>query len=219
MMSLIHTVQLDLSGAEISFAAPLSIYTELREGPVQVSDMFKLYRFENMLCTMELTGKEIDGFLEYAAGMWFNTMSGAADHLLLFRPGEPGILTNPYYNFSSAAGIDYTIDVSRPPGDRVKISGLSDGEKFSQEQIYRVAVNSYRGNGGGGHLTRGAGIPAEQLTGRVLWTSEFDLRYYLMQYLSKQDTLNPQTFRNWSCIPELWTRRAAESDRVYFQPN
>ena len=219
MMSLIHAVQFDLSGAELSFTAPLSLYTGLEKGAVLVSDMFRLYRFENMLYIMELSGKEIDGFLEYAAGIWFNTMTCAGDHLLLFSPGEPGHLANPYYNFSSAAGIDYTIDVSRSPGDRVSISRLSNGEEFSQERIYRVAVNSYRANGGGGHLTRGAGIPAEQLSDRVRWSSDTDLRYYLMQYLSKQDTLFPQAFSNWSCIPGPWVHEAAESDRMYFRIN
>ena len=214
MMSLIHQVQLELSGAPISFTAPLSLSALLAKGPLLVSDMFKLYRFENMLYTMNLTGKEIDGFLEHAAGNWFNTMSGPDDHLLQFENGKPGRLTHPYYNFSSAAGINYLVDVSKKPGDRVHIQSFTDGSPFQKEATYRVAVNSYRGNGGGGHLTSGAGIPREELSSRIEWSTDRDLRYYLMDYLGKYDTLHPKLMINWHCVPEKLTRDAIRSDRL-----
>jgi 2',3'-cyclic-nucleotide 2'-phosphodiesterase/3'-nucleotidase len=213
MMTLIHHLQLDLTGAQLSFTAPLSITATLEEGPLLVSDMFKLYRYENMLYKMELTGAEIDGFLEHAVGPWFNSMSSPSDHLLQFMPGQPGRLAAPYYNFSSASGINYSVDVTRPPGDRVTIVDLSDGTSFDHSATYSVAVNSYRGNGGGGHLTDGAGIPKEQLSDRITFSTERDLRYYLMEYLGQQDTLFPRTDHNWSCIPLLFTGPASNSDK------
>lgn len=216
MMSLIHKVQLKLSGADLSFTAPLSLSAKLEQGPLLVSDMFKLYRFENMLYTMELSGEEIDGFLEHAAGMWFSTMSGAGDHLLLFNPDTPGRLANPYYNFSSAAGINYTIDVSRPAGDRVAILDFTDGRPFRENEKYQVAINSYRGNGGGSHLTRGAGIPGEELPQRISWSTDIDLRYHLMHYLSGVKSLQPELLQNWEIVPGEWIEKAIESDLKYF---
>jgi len=213
MMSLIHSVQLELSRADLSFTSPLSLSAKLEKGPLLVSDMFKLYRFENMLYTLELTGKEIDMFLEFAAGLWFNTMAGPADHLLLFSDESPNRLANPYYNFSSAAGIDYTVDVRRPVGDRVSINRFSNGNSFSENETYRVAVNSYRANGGGGHLTRGAGIPADELSDRVLWSTDKDLRYYIMQHLEENDNYRPVTLDNWYCIPEKWIETATAHDQ------
>ena len=213
MMSLIHEVQLELTGAEISFTAPLSLHARLLAGPVLVSDMFQLYRYENMLYRMELSGREIDGFLEHAVGPWFNTMSGPGDHLLNFSPAQPGRLAAPSYNFSSAAGIRYTVDVRRPPGDRVFIESLSGGAPFNDTTRYQVAVNSYRGNGGGGHLTAGAGIPGEELAGRITWSTDRDLRYYLMEYLSRKDTLLPRVDQNWSAVPAHLTGPASDSDR------
>jgi 2',3'-cyclic-nucleotide 2'-phosphodiesterase/3'-nucleotidase len=162
---------------------------------------------------MELTGDEIDEFLEHAVGPWFNTMTDPGDHLLQFRPGQPGRLTAPYYNFSSAAGIEYFVDVSKAPGDRVSIQSLSDGSPFEETTTYSVAVNSYRGNGGGGHLTTGAGIPKEELANRISWSTDRDLRYYLMEYLRQEDTLKPQTNLNWSCIPLHLSGPASVSDR------
>jgi 2',3'-cyclic-nucleotide 2'-phosphodiesterase/3'-nucleotidase len=213
MLSLIHNVQLDLTGAQISFTAPLSIYTVLQEGPLLVSDMFKLYRFENMLYRMDLTGAEIDGFLEHAVGSWFNTMSGPGDHLLQFRSDQPGRLAFPYYNCSSAAGIDYTVDVTRASGNRVSIQSLSDGTPYDESLTYSVAVNSYRGSGGGGHLTTGAGIAKEELSDRISLSTDRDLRFYMMEYLRQQDTLKPQTNHNWSCIPLHLTGPASLFDR------
>jgi 2',3'-cyclic-nucleotide 2'-phosphodiesterase / 3'-nucleotidase len=213
MMSLIHQVQLDLTGAQLSFTAPLSVTATLESGPVLISDMFKLYRFENMLYRMELKGAEIDGFLEHAVGPWFNTMTEPGDHLLKFAPNQPGRLAAPYYNFSSAAGIEYTVDVTRPPGDRVSITTLSDGTPFIDTVVYSVAVNSYRGNGGGGHLTAGAGIAKEDLENRISWSSDRDLRFFLMEYLKQQDTLQALVDLNWSCIPGFLTLPASLFDR------
>ena len=217
MMALIHRVQLDLSGADLSFTAPLSLTAKLDEGAVLVSDMFKLYRFENMLYRMELSGAEIDGFLEYAAGIWFNTMTGPDDHLLQFKAGSPGRLAHPYYNFSSAAGIDYKIDVRRPEGDRVTIGGFTNGTPFEEDATYNVAINSYRGNGGGGHLTLGAGISGDELANRINWSTDIDLRFYLMQYLSEQDTLHTELPGNWQLIPLEWVEIASPSDRKLFR--
>ena len=217
LMTLIHNVQLDLSDADLSFTAPLSLSAKLEKGPVLISDMFKLYRFENMLYSMELTGKEIDGFLEHAAGIWFNTMTGPEDHLLQFRTDDPGRLANPFYNFSTAAGIEYSIDVRCTAGDRVFIHGFSDGRPFEDSKTYNVALNSYRGNGGGGHLTMGSGIKKEELTSRVTWSTDIDLRYYLMQHLANQDTLLPKAFENWYILPRTWAEKASASDRKSFQ--
>ncbi len=76
--------------------------------------MFKLYRFENMLYTMSMSGSEIKKYLEFSYSEWLNTMKGPGDHLLKFqrsKDGEPVIrngeawLENQPYNFDSAAGL------------------------------------------------------------------------------------------------------------------
>ena len=216
-MDLIHRIQLDITGAEISFTAPLSFDTEIQEGPIYVSDMFKLYRYENLLYTMTLTGKEIDGFLEHSYAIWTNQMKSENDLLLLLRQDENlrnGKLVNPFYNFDSAAGIIYTVDVSKPVGDRVTIASMYDGSPFSEEKIYKVAINSYRGNGGGEHLTEGAGIAKDELSERIISSTDKDLRYYLMQWIEQQGTVTPSLLNDleWSFIPVEWTVPAAERD-------
>lgn len=211
----IHSLQLDLTGADISFAAPLSFDAEIKEGDIWISDMFNLYKYENMLYTMELTGKEIKGFLEESYAIWTNQMQSADDHLLLLTERKDGngyTFTNPSFNFDSAAGIIYTVDVTKPAGQKITIQSLANGEPFDLNKTYRVALNSYRGNGGGELLTKGAGIPQDQLKDRIVNATEKDLRYYMIQYIKDKKTLSPQPLNQWKMIPEAWTQKAAERD-------
>jgi 2',3'-cyclic-nucleotide 2'-phosphodiesterase / 3'-nucleotidase len=215
IIDMVHSIQLEITGADISFTAPLSFDVKIDKGPVTVGDMFKLYRFENFLYTMSLSGEEVRKYLEYSYSGWLNTMKGPDDLLLKLRIGKDGkpLLTNgkawfknQSYNFDSAAGINYTVDVSKPEGSRIIITGLTDGRPFEINKKYKVAVNSYRGNGGGGHFTEGAGISKDELSKRVISSTDRDLRYYILKSIEKKKTINPVPLNNWKIIPEKWVR-------------
>jgi 2',3'-cyclic-nucleotide 2'-phosphodiesterase/3'-nucleotidase len=220
-VDMIHTIQLEITGADISFAAPLSFDVQIDKGPITVGDMFKLYRFENMLYTMSLSGSEIQKYLEYSYSEWINTMKGPGDLLLKLRTGKDGKLTitngkawfiNQPYNFDSAAGINYTVDVSKPEGARINITGFTDGRPFDKNKMYKVAVNSYRGNGGGGHFTEGAGIAKDELRKRLISSANRDLRYYMLKAIESKKTINPVPLNNWKIIPEKWLKTAMPSE-------
>jgi len=203
-IDLIHQIQLSFSQADISFADPLSFRSQISKGPIFVSDLFKLYKYENSLYTISLSGGEIDQYLEFSYALWFNQMRSSADHLLKIESTDEGkwMLSNRYYNFSSAAGIEYIVDVSKPEGMRVRILGMSNGLPFYTDSTYTVALNSYRASGGGGHLTKGVGLSFEQLKERHLTTSEHDMRYYVRQWIEYHKTVNPIKGTNWRVIPE-----------------
>ena len=90
---------------------------------------------------------------------------------------------------------------------------MSNGQPFDEAKYYNVAVNSYRGNGGGELLTKGAGIPHDELKKRIVWRSDRDQRYYLMEEIKKAGTLNPQPNHNWKFVPVEWTDKSAARDR------
>ena len=213
-IDLIHQLQLDITGADISFCAPLSAYAEIQKGDICVSDMFNLYKFENMLYTMLLSGKEVKNFLEMSYDLWVNQMKSADDHLLLLNEKDNGFgrFRNPSFNFDSAAGIIYTVDVTKPRGERITIERMADGEPFELDRQYKVAVNSYRGNGGGDLLTKGAGIPKAELSKRIVFSTDKDLRYYLMKRIEEVKVLDPKPLNQWKFIPEEWTVPAAQRD-------
>jgi 2',3'-cyclic-nucleotide 2'-phosphodiesterase/3'-nucleotidase len=90
---------------------------------------------------------------------------------------------------------------------------MSSGEPFSEDKFYRVAMNSYRANGGGDLIVHGAGIPKDSLSSRIVWQTELDLRHYLMEEIERQGTVRPQAAHNWRFVPEKWTKAAAQRDR------
>ncbi len=223
-IDLIHKAQLELTGADISFVSPLTMNSTIRRGKVFVRDMFNLYKYENYLYTMALSGAEVKASLEYSYGLWVRQMKSGHDVMLNFAVNKNGkfvrsefsggyALVEPFFNFDSGAGINYTVDLTKPVGERVNIISMTDGSAFDTEKIYKVAINSYRGNGGGHHLTRGAGIPKKELPDRVIETTSTDLRYNMIKWITEKKRLNPQPMNNWKFIPEEWVKSATLKDR------
>ena len=216
---LIHNLQLQISKADISFNAPLSFNTVIQAGDVTQADMFKLYRFENLLFVLRMTGEEVRKHLEFSYDMWTSTMTSPEDHALRLNDESKDDQQRTgfqYYtfNFDSAAGIDYEVDLTKPDGQKVKILQMSDGQPFDEKKWYKVVMNSYRANGGGELLTRGAGIPKDSLESRVIFNTDLDQRHYLTEEIRKMGTVNPQPNHNWKFVPEDWAKPALERDRI-----
>lgn len=224
-IDLIHSLQLDITGADISFTAPLSFDAQINKGDVHVSDMFNLYKYENMLYVMELSGREIKNYLEESYYLWTNRMKTPNDHLLWFndKSNSKDKNVDSFYNFSfnfdSAAGIIYTVNVTKPKGQKITILKMANGAPFSMDKIYKVALNSYRGNGGGELLTKGAGIPHDKLKDRIIFATDKDLRYFMMKYIEKKRTITPKPLNQWKFVPETWTVPAAKRDYKFLFEN
>lgn len=223
LVDFIHDVMLSTSGADISFASPLSFDVTVKEGAASLSDMYKLYSYENDLCMMSLSGSEIRRYLEKSYNGWVTTMTSPADHLLKINSGDAkrdkffGLAT-PFYNLDSAAGIIYEVDVTKPFGSRIIIKSMADGTPFDDNRTYKVAVNSYRAAGGGGMLTDGAGINKADLEKRILWRGDYTLRDYIIQYVRKHSPITPKPHNNWCFTPKEWTVPAVDRDRKLLFP-
>ncbi len=216
---LIHNLQLKITGADISFNAPLSRDAVIDAGPVRVSDMFNLYKYENQIYVLLMTGDEIRRHLEMSYDLWVNTIHSPSDHLFhlstqSFSDQQRAGFANPYFNFDSAAGINYVVDVTQPDGEKVKILSMVDGTPFDLNKTYRVAMNSYRGNGGGELLTRGAGLSKEDIAKRIVFKSKLDQRYYLMKEIEKMGTVTPKANNTWKFVPDSIVLPAAKRDRA-----
>lgn len=214
----IHQLQLEETHADISLTAPLVFDTEIKAGPVFMSDMFKLYRFENQIYALRMTGREVRQLLELSYDQWVNTMKSPDDHIMLLAPKAPGDnqregFKNYTFNFDSASGIDYEVDVTKPDGQKVHIKQFTDGRPFDENKWYLVAMNSYRGNGGGELLTRGAGIPMDSIPSRITFMSERDQRHYLTRKIEREGEVAPKALNNWRFVPEAWAKPAIERDR------
>lgn len=242
-VDLIHRIQLDLSKdpamglkpADISFVAPLSMDAKIptsADGTLYVRDMFNLYVYENFLYTMALTGRQIKNFLEYSYKFWFDTMPNEGNHIIAFQKDKDGKLVfdaryntpqtmTRYYNYDSAAGIDYTVDVSKPAGERIVIKAFSDGRPFEMDKTYTVAINSYRGSGGGGHLEKGSGLDKETIRTMKLvnGATTKDLRFFLLKWFEGQPkAVTVAPLGNWSVIPADLAAQGKANDMPLLYP-
>lgn len=215
---LIHQLQFSIyPQADISITAPLDFNVSLSEGDIAMRDLFKLYRYENSLYLMSLTGKEVQRMLEESYDRWISTMSSPDDPLIQIDKKRIGgqylPTTNSSYNFDAASGMSYIVDVTKPYGNRIVISSVGDNP-FDPDKNYLVAVNSYRGNGGGGLLTKGAKIPKDELKQRIVETTDHDLRYYLIDFFKTHNPYTPVVNAHWSFEPKEWTEPALKRDSI-----
>ena len=222
-MDIIHRMQLETVQAEISFAAPLKPSAVLPAGKVYMRDLFKFCPFSNYLYAMELTGREIKGYLEHSYAGWAAEMHSPEDHLIRLRPGAKESdrykTAVPTFNYSAAQGIDYLVDLTKPEGQRVTILRLTGhSEPFDLERRYRVAVNSYRAGGAGGMLTTGAGIPKEELPKRIVYATSHDQVYHLAEFFRRHRSVRPVNPENRKFLPEAWAKEAAVRDHRFLFP-
>jgi len=222
LVDLIHKLQLSVSRADISFAAPLSFDASIDSGELHVRDMFELYRFENFLYTVKMTGKEIDSYLEYSYGKWMNSMKTSSDYMLKYKMSEDGTplmvngtarLRNATYNFDSAMGLVYSVDLTKDEGSMVSISVLDNGKQFYPDSLYLVAVNSYRANGGGGHF-KAVGITHQVLPQRLVSSTTHDFRFYMTKWIEDNKKISPSASAKWTVKPEKWAGKAKARESV-----
>ena len=222
-INLVHTLQLGCAPAKISLAAPLTYNGTVKAGTLIYNDLFTIYPYENQLYVVRLTGEELRRVLEASYGNWINTVTGPSEHVLKIarrddpRTGQKGwSFTARSYNFDSAAGIRYTVDVTRPEGERVQIASMADGSAFDLKAEYPVAMTSYRASGGGG-LLKAAGIDTDKIDERVV--SRYpEIREILYDYLKENGGIDPAVTGDesrigaWRFVPDAWAPAAIGKD-------
>ena len=222
--NLLHTVCLGCSPAQISIAAPLTQNATVHAGKLIYNDMFTLYRYENQLFVVKMTGREVKDFLEYSYNMWIKTISKPGEHVLNIRPRPDEragsvrwSFVESSYNFDSAGGINYTVDVTKPFGERVQISGFANGSPFEMDAQYNVAMTSYRASGGGGTMVKGAGVNTGKIEERVV-AKYPEIRDLIYQFINEHGRIDPaligdkSVIGEWKFVPERIAGPSLEAD-------
>lgn len=224
----IHEAQLWATGADISFAAVLAPHDIIPAGPLTMRQLFTLYKYENQLFTLSMTGQNVKDYLEYGFARQFNVMTSANDHLLAYKKDANGKIernafgpasVTPTFNYTCAAGVRYTLDVSKPVGERVSIISMSDGSAFDLAATYKVAVNSYQASGGGGFIPHGLGWDDATLHSHIINASPKDVRRYIAEYILQIHTITPQLRGDWEILPTEWWQKGMEKDKKFSNPN
>ena len=222
-LNLVHTLSIGCKPAEISFAAPLTFNGHVEPGIIKFNDLFTIYPYENQLFVVKMTGAEIQRYLECSYDKWINTIAKADDRLLKIEAREDArtqqqrwSFVNRSYNFDSAAGINYTVDVTKPFGERVVISSMADGSAFDPAREYNVAMTSYRASGGGS-LMKETGIDTDNIDERVVARYP-EIRNILYDYLVENGSIDPEVIGNpavighWEFVPEKIVKPAMDRD-------
>lgn len=185
LMDLINDAQLDFTGADISFVSSFNDKFKLDAGPIFIKDIYGMYRYENFLYVIQMTGRQIRDFLEYSA------------RYFILENGR--VKTNPEiagYNYDMAEGVNYQIDLYEEPGRRIiNMRDPKTGKPFDMNKTYTVALNSYRASGGGGHLAA-----AGALNNKIVFKSTEEMRNILADYISKKRTITATANKNWMLL-------------------
>ena len=183
VVDLINKVQLKATGADVSAAALFKDTSNLKKGAITYANIFDIYKFDNTLYTVKVTGKELKAYMEWSASHYNQWKEG--DISISFNPDVPG------YLYDMFAGVDYKIDLSKPAGERI-VDVMYKGKPLSDTEELKLAVNNYRYS---------SGLKALKLVSANRdWESPRSIRDYLVEYIQEQKVVSPEVDNNWEII-------------------
>ena len=123
---------------------------ELDVGPIKAKDIAYNYQYAGGEITVyEMTGKELKAYMEWSAGYFNSVKEGDLTYSFDLKRRSSKYSTNDFF-----AGVTYTIDLTKPAGQRITDLNFSNGQKITMDTPIRIGMNSYRM----GHLTRKGGV-------------------------------------------------------------
>ncbi|MFT3943587.1 MAG: 5'-nucleotidase C-terminal domain-containing protein [Ancrocorticia sp.] len=182
----------------IAQTSPFSRTSVFPQGDLRVRDVAGLYIYDNTLAAQRITGAQLKAYLEYSARYFVQvteetpwdpeTSTGA-----LYEGATRGI---PDYNYDAMTGpIAYELDIRNDLGDRVQNLRHADGTPVADDDVFVLAVNNYRQNGGGGY-------PVEDF--ETIWDEQLEIRQLIIEYAQSAKVIDQANFHeaNWKLITE-----------------
>lgn len=186
-VALIHAAQREATGAQLSAAAAFSTNLTLGPGGITRGQLAQLYPYENQLFVVEISGRDVRGFLEH----------GAQYYLTPEIPGDAPTVNRswPGFNFDMIDGVTYTLDLTRPVGERVTQLEF-EGRPVADDETFTMAVNSYRASGGGGF----PGMTDDAIIERI----DRPVRAMIEDFLRERGSIEPEDVLtpNWQLTSE-----------------
>ena len=180
VIDLILKVQLLHSGADVMSCSLFKDTSDLPEGPVYYSNIFDIYKFDNILYTVNVTGRELKAYMEWSAECYNQWKPG--DINISFDPEHPGFLQDMF------GGVEYEINLSKPGGERIE-NVMFRGRPLEDDQILKLAVNNYRYS---------SALKALNLVaGKRDWESSNSVRDMIVEYFGENSPVAPSVDNNW----------------------
>lgn len=184
LIDFILDVERRASGAQLASTAVFSLDATISAGPITVARLAALYPYDNTLRAVKITGAQLRAYLEQSARYFRTKANGAVD----IDPAIPG------FNYDVVAGVDYTIDLSKPIGERITTLQF-EGRAVAPTDSFTMALNNYRQTGGGGFsMLRDA---------PVVYDRQLEIRQLLIDEVRRRGTIQPSDYfhPNWRIVP------------------
>lgn len=120
----------------VSGAAIFSSTANAKPGDIKRSDTSNIYKYDNTLKTLQITGKELKKYMEWSAS-YYNT----------FNDGDLNVSFNQdirLYNYDMFGGVKYEINLAKEAGSRIENLTYIDGTKVEDKDVVYLTVNNYR---------------------------------------------------------------------------
>ena len=208
LLDFINEVQMYYTGAQVSATAMTSMTGQMKEGTIRKCDLTSIYTYENTLYKLQMNGAQLRDYMEWSAA-FFKT----------WQPGDVTIAFDPstrYYLYDAFAGVNYDIDLSQQPGNRIRNLTWPDGRPVQDSDSFVIAVNNYRATT---QLLIAADIfaPGEALPQLLEMDVRGDIggiRELLGDYIQnvKGGVIHPNVDNNWKLMGNNWS--AASHDKA-----
>jgi 2',3'-cyclic-nucleotide 2'-phosphodiesterase (5'-nucleotidase family) len=184
LIDFVLEVERQASGAQLASTAAFSLDASLAPGPITVARIAALYPYDNTLRAVRISGAQLRDYLEQSARYFRPGPNGTAE----IDPAIPG------FNYDIIAGVDYTIDVSRPIGERITTLEYQ-GRPVAPTDTFTIALNNYRQTGGGGF--------AMFSKAPVVYDKQLEIRQLLIDEVKRRGAIQPGDYfhPNWRIVP------------------
>ena len=182
----INKVQMEASQTAISSTALFDNTSKGFPDTITIRDVMSNYIYPNTLKVLEVSGYDLKAALERSA------------RYFMLTEGEPEI--NPdflyrkpqHYNYDMWEGINYTIDLRNPKGERVVQLEDASGKPIKDDQTYEVVMSNYRASGGGEYsMFKDKPVVREM---------QDDITDLIIQYVQKYKTISSNVNHNWKVV-------------------
>ncbi len=200
MIDLINEVQMYYSGAEVSAAAAFSTTANILKGPITKAGVSQIYKYDNTLYLLEVTGKQLKQYMEWSAA-YYNTFH-EGDLTVSFNEKIRG------YNYDMFSGVKYQVDISKEPGSRIVNLTRIDRTPILDTDTLKLAVNNYRANSQllipGPVFKAGEELP--KLLEKDILGNFGGVRELIGKYVQevKSGVIFPESDNNWKLIGYNW---------------
>ena len=180
LIELINKVQLINSGADVTSTSLIRDDSNLKQGPITYGNIFSIYKFTTYLYVVEVTGRELKNYMEWAASAYNQWKPG--DISISFTMDIPG------YQHEFFAGVDYKVDLSKPVGQRI-VDLRFKGKLVKENQILKLALSDY---------CYFANLKGRKLAKNdYIWKSSNTIRDMIVEYIKNKGIISPEVDNNW----------------------